>query len=104
MGRDLVHGPRDGPPGSIPEMPATRPAVPAVPGVPASTFPGLPALDEYAATLRERADGWAALEVYLCDTEGCPPHRWALARRARAMIAGELAWIAEFRAELGGAS
>lgn len=62
------------------------------------------ALDEYAATLRERADGWAALEVYLRDTEGCPPRRWALARRATAMIAGELAWIAEFRAELGGAS
>jgi DNA-binding PadR family transcriptional regulator len=62
------------------------------------------ALDAYAATLRERADEWAALEDYLRETEGCPPHRWALARRARAMIGGELAWIAEFRADLQGAS
>jgi DNA-binding PadR family transcriptional regulator len=61
------------------------------------------ALDACAATLRERAQGWAALEEYLRG-EGCPPHRWALARRARAMIAGELAWIAEFRAEMEGTS
>lgn len=60
------------------------------------------ALDAYAATLRERAEGWAALEAFLRDVDGCPPHRWALARRARAMIAGELAWIAEFQADLRG--
>lgn len=58
------------------------------------------ALDAYAATLRERAQGWAALEGYLRDEEGCPPHRWALARRARAMIDGELTWIAEFQADV----
>jgi DNA-binding PadR family transcriptional regulator len=58
------------------------------------------ALDTYAATLRERAQGWAALEEYLRDEEGCPPHRWALSRRARAMIDGELTWIAEFQASL----
>jgi DNA-binding PadR family transcriptional regulator len=58
------------------------------------------ALDAYAATLRERAQGWAALEEYLRDEEGCPPHRWALARRARAMIEGELGWVAEFQADL----
>lgn len=58
------------------------------------------ALDAYATTLRERAQGWAALEDYLRDEEGCPPHRWALSRRARAMIDGELAWIAEFQADL----
>ena len=62
------------------------------------------ALDVYAATLRERAQGWVALEDYLRDEEGCPPHRWALARRARAMIDGELAWIAEFQADLRAAA
>jgi DNA-binding PadR family transcriptional regulator len=60
------------------------------------------ALDEYEATLRERAEGWADLEEFLKGDEGCPPHRWALSRRARAMIEGELAWLAEFRAELAG--
>lgn len=59
------------------------------------------ALDHYAETLRERARGWADLEDFL-RAEGCPPHRWALARRARAMIAGELEWVQEFRAELAG--
>lgn len=58
------------------------------------------ALDAYAATLRERAQGWAALEDYLRDEEGCSPHCWALSRRARAMIDGELTWIAEFQADL----
>jgi DNA-binding PadR family transcriptional regulator len=58
------------------------------------------ALDEYEATLRERAQGWADLEDFLKADEGCPPHRWALSRRARAMIEGELTWLAEFRADL----
>ena len=51
------------------------------------------ALEVYASTLRERAAGWAALEAYLRD-DGCPPHRWALSRRARAMI--EIALEAAF--------
>ncbi|MCC6498198.1 MAG: helix-turn-helix transcriptional regulator [Propionibacteriaceae bacterium] len=58
------------------------------------------ALDKYARTLRECSAGWSKLEAFLRDEEKCPPHRWALARRARAMIDGELRWIAEFRAEL----
>lgn len=66
----------------------------------ASPEEAIAALDAYAATLRERAQGWAALEDYLRDQEDCPPHRWALSRRARAMIDGELAWIAEFQASL----
>jgi DNA-binding PadR family transcriptional regulator len=64
------------------------------------TDDAIAALDAYAATLRERARGWAALEDYLRDEEGCPPYRWALGRRARAMIDGELAWVAEFQADL----
>lgn len=58
------------------------------------------ALATYAQTLRERADGWRALEVFLREEEKCPPHRWALARRAVALIEGELRWVSEFRAEL----
>lgn len=58
------------------------------------------ALGSYAQALRERADGWRALEAFLRDEEGCPPHRWALARRAVALIDGELRWVSEFRTEL----
>jgi DNA-binding PadR family transcriptional regulator len=57
------------------------------------------ALGRYAEELRARADGWARLVVFLQD-EGCPPHRWALADRARHMIDGELRWIAELTAQL----
>ena len=59
------------------------------------------ALDQYSETLVDRARGWAALEDFL-RAEGCSSHRWALARRARAMIAGELEWVQEFRTELAG--
>jgi DNA-binding PadR family transcriptional regulator len=57
------------------------------------------ALAGYAEHLRHRADGWVRLEAFLKDL-GCPAHRWALARRARHMIEGELRWVEEFSAEL----
>lgn len=57
------------------------------------------ALAQYAETLRERANDWTRLEDFLRDL-GCPSHRWALAKRARHMIQGELRWIEEFTAEL----
>jgi DNA-binding PadR family transcriptional regulator len=59
----------------------------------------LVALAQYAETLRERLRSWGRLEEFLRDT-GCPPHRWALARRAAHMIEGELRWIEEFSTEL----
>lgn len=57
------------------------------------------ALRRYADTLRKRADDWTRLEAFLEGT-GCQPHRWALARRARYMIDGELRWVEEFSADL----
>jgi DNA-binding PadR family transcriptional regulator len=59
----------------------------------------LNALSRYAQALRQRAEGWARLEDYL-RAIGCPSHRWALSRRARHLIAGELQWVDEFAAEL----
>lgn len=59
------------------------------------------ALREYGAALRERAEGWRALERYLAES-GCPAHRMAIARRAVRMIEGELVWLDEFMSELGG--
>ena len=57
------------------------------------------ALTRYADALRDRADGWRRLEEFLQET-GCPPHRWALARRACHLIDGDLRWVEEFAAEL----
>ncbi|WP_427164267.1 PadR family transcriptional regulator [Streptomyces sp. C1-1] len=57
------------------------------------------ALHRYATALAERASGWRALEEFL-RASGCPPHRWALARRAVHLIEGELRWIGEFIDEL----
>ncbi len=63
----------------------------------------LAALDAYAATLRERSEGWRALIAFLRDELACPPHRWALADRALALIEGELGWVARFRNDLAAA-
>ncbi|MDQ1286732.1 MAG: hypothetical protein QG622_297 [Actinomycetota bacterium] len=57
------------------------------------------ALESYAETLRERADGWGKLEEFLVGS-GCPSHRLALSRRARHLIEGELRWLGEFVDEL----
>jgi DNA-binding PadR family transcriptional regulator len=57
------------------------------------------ALAQYAETLRERMSDWGRLEDFLRKLD-CPPHRWALARRARHMIEGELRWVEEFSAQL----
>ena len=59
------------------------------------------ALAGYADHLRDLADGWVRLEEFLRGL-GCPSHRWALARRARHLIEGELRWVREFSAELAG--
>jgi DNA-binding PadR family transcriptional regulator len=59
------------------------------------------ALESYAEHLRGRAECWASTEEFLRGL-GCASHRWAITRRARHMIEGELRWVAEFMAELAG--
>jgi DNA-binding PadR family transcriptional regulator len=58
------------------------------------------ALDEYEVELRKLIDGYRALEGYL-ESQACPPHSLALARRPMRIYEGELLWLEEYRRSLG---